>query len=77
MADHLTLTWQGREYEVARREAAEPGSGDTPVWQVTRDGAPVTSFPAQPGDGAGAVRRKVVEWLEGNESRPTLDIGRQ
>ena len=59
--------WDGRE------ALPEPG----PVWQVTRDGAPITSFPAQDSEGAGDVREKVLEWLRANESRPEADVGRQ
>jgi hypothetical protein len=51
----------------------EPG----PVWQVTHQGAPITSFPAQDREGPGEVREKVLEWLRANESRPEADIGRQ
>lgn len=77
MADRATVSWQGDEYEIARRDgpAAEPEPG--PVWQVTREGAPITSFPADPDDGLAEVREKVVAWLEANAARPTTDIGRQ
>ena len=77
MADGVTLSWRGKTYEVARMngEGARPEPG--PVWQVTRGGAPVTSFPADPEDGAGAVREKVIAWLEANASRPATDVGRQ
>ena len=51
----------------------EPG----PVWQVTREGAPVTSFPAHDRDTPGEVREKVLEWLRANQSRPEADVGRQ
>jgi hypothetical protein len=76
MADRVTVFWQGKEYDAVRsdgREAAQPG----PVWQVLRDGAPVTSFAAEPGEGAVAIKEKIVGWLEGNSSRPTQDVGRQ
>jgi len=76
MAERVTVFWQGKEYDAIRsdgRETAQPG----PVWQVLRDGAPVTSFAAQPGEGAIAVKEKIVGWLDGNSSRPTLDVGRQ
>jgi hypothetical protein len=76
MADRVTVFWKGKEYDAVRsdgREAAQPG----PVWQVLHDGAPVTSFAAQPGEGAVAVKEKIVGWLEGNLSRPTQDVGRQ
>jgi hypothetical protein len=73
MADRVTVFWQGKEYDAVRSREAQ----DTPVWQVLRDGAPVTSFPADPAEGAGAVKQKILGWLQGNESRPTLDVGRQ
>ena len=76
MADG-TLSWRGEQYEIVRRDgrAAAPEPG--PVWQVMRDGAPITSFPADPKDGPGEVREKVVAWLEANAGRPTTDVGRQ
>lgn len=77
MADGVTVSWQGDSYAVERKDgrAAAPEPG--PVWQVSRDGAPVTSFPADPADGPGEVKEKVVAWLEANASRPATDIGRQ
>jgi hypothetical protein len=77
MADRVTISWQGKTYEAVRKDGrdAEPEPG--PVWQVTRDGAPITSFQAQDSESAGQVRNKVLEWLEANESRPSLDVGRQ
>jgi hypothetical protein len=77
MADRLAVSWRGREYEVVRREGREAMPEPGPVWQVTRDGAPVTSFPAQQQDGTEEVREKVLGWLRANESRPELDVGRQ
>jgi hypothetical protein len=47
------------------------------VWQVLRDGAPVTTFAAEPGEGAVSVKEKIIGWLEGNSARPALDVGRQ
>jgi hypothetical protein len=76
MAERLTVSWQGREYEVTRRGAEESGEPGA-VWQVLQDGALLTSFPAESGDGAGEVRAKVTGWLESNRSRPVADIGRQ
>ena len=76
MADRVTVFWKGREYDAVKtdgHEAAGPGA----VWQVSQDGAPVTSFAVQPGEGAVAVKEKIVGWLEGNSSRPALDVGRQ
>lgn len=77
MADRLSVSWQGNEYEVVRRDGREALPEPGPVWQVTRDGAPVTSFPAQDREGPEAVREKVLEWLRANESRPEADVGRQ
>jgi hypothetical protein len=77
MADRLSVSWRGAEYEVVRREGREAMPEPGPVWQVTRDGAPITSFPAQEREGPGDVREKVLAWLRGNESRPELDVGRQ
>lgn len=76
MADDVTLSWRGETYEVVRKDDAEAEPEPGPVWQVTRDGAPVTSFPADPDDGPDAVREKVLAWLEANASRPTTDVGR-
>jgi hypothetical protein len=76
MADRVTVFWHGKEYDAVRsngRESSQPNE----VWQVLRDGAPVTSFTANPGEGATAVKEKIIGWLEGNETRPALDVGRQ
>jgi hypothetical protein len=73
MADRVTVFWQGKEYDAVRSREAQA----SPVWQVRRDGAPVTTFPADPDEGAGAVKEKILGWLQGNESRPALDVGRQ
>jgi hypothetical protein len=72
MSDRHTFSHAGQEY-VAERQAG-PG---TPSWQITRAGAPITSFPAGPGDSAESVRRKAIDWLRGNEGRPPADINRQ
>lgn len=77
MADRVQVSWRGKSYEAVRRTGREAHPDPAPVWQVTHDGAPVTSFPAQSDDGDGQVREKVVEWLEANESRPSQDVGRQ
>lgn len=77
MAERLAVSWQGAEYEVVRRDGREAQPEPGPVWQVTRGGAPVTSFPAQDREGPAEVRAKVLEWLRANESRPELDVGRQ
>ena len=73
MTDRVTVFWQGKEYDAVRSREEQA----SPVWQVLRDGAPVTSFPADPAEGAGAVKEKILGWLQGNESRPALDVGRQ
>jgi len=73
MADRVTVFWQGKEYDAVRSRGAQT----SPVWQVLRDGAPVTTFAADPSESAGAVKEKILGWLQGNESRPALDVGRQ
>jgi hypothetical protein len=75
MAERVTVFWQGKEYD-AVRSGARDGQPAT-SWQVLRDGAPVTSFPANAGEGASAIKEKIIGWLEGNESRPVADVGRQ
>ncbi|CAN5793531.1 hypothetical protein BH24GEM1_BH24GEM1_03140 [soil metagenome] len=77
MADRVAVSWNGQEYEAVRKEGAEAVQTPEPVWQVTREGAPITSFAAQPREGPDQVREKIVEWLKANESRPPLDVGRQ
>ncbi len=77
MADRVMVSWRGRDYEAVRKDGREARPEPGPVWQVTHEGAPITSFPAGSGDGAGEVRTKVVEWLEANEPRPSADVGRQ
>lgn len=77
MVERLAVSWRGAEYEVVRRDGAEAMPEPGPVWQVTQDGAPVTSFPAGVGDRPEDVREKVLAWLRANESRPELDVGRQ
>ena len=77
MAERLTVLWQGSEYEVVRRDGREALPDPGPVWQVTRDGAPVTSFPATDRESSDTVREKVLGWLRANQSRPELDVGRQ
>lgn len=77
MAERLSVSWQGSEYEVVRRDGREALPEPGPVWQVTRDGAPITSFPALDRESPGDVREKVIEWLRANQSRPEADVGRQ
>jgi hypothetical protein len=74
MADRVTVFWQGKEYDAVRSGSDAQAS---PVWQVLRDGSPVTSFPANPGEAAAVVKNKIIGWLEGNEARPVADVGRQ
>jgi hypothetical protein len=47
------------------------------VWQLLHDGAPLTTFTADPGEAAGSVKEKILGWLEANRSRPAMDVGRQ
>jgi len=75
MADRVTVFWQGKEYDAVRSGARETQAA--PTWEVLRDGSPVTSFPANPGEGATSVKEKIIGWLEGNEARPAADVGRQ
>jgi hypothetical protein len=76
MAGAVTVSWQGRHYQVERRERGESGEPGA-VWHLAQDGAPLTSFPADPHEDESAVREKAKAWLEGNLSRPPSDIGRQ
>jgi hypothetical protein len=75
MANRVTVWWQGEEYDAVRRNNPDSASG--PVWEVLHDGAPVTSFAAEPDEAAGSVREKILGWLEANRSRPAMDVGRQ
>jgi hypothetical protein len=77
MAERLAVSWRGEDYEVVRRDGEEAMPEPGPVWQVTRGGAPITSFPARDRESPDAVREKVLEWLRANESRSELDVGRQ
>jgi hypothetical protein len=77
MANRVTLWWEGEEYDAVRQEEPGAAAGAGPVWQLLREGAPLTSFTADPSEGAGAVKQKILEWLEANRSRPALDVGRQ
>jgi hypothetical protein len=76
MADRVTVFWEGKEYDAVRKDGPEAADRG-PMWHVLRDGAPVTTFAAKPGEGAVAVKEKIVGWLQGNSSRPALDVGRQ
>jgi hypothetical protein len=77
MANRVTVWWEGQEYDAVRQDGSDNGSGPGSVWQLLHQGAPVTSFSADPADSAGAVKEKILEWLEGNRSRPAMDVGRQ
>jgi hypothetical protein len=77
MANRVTVWWQGEEYDAVRQEADEVGAGTGFVWQLLHRGAPVTSFASESGEAAGAIKEKILEWLEANRSRPALDVGRQ
>ena len=77
MAERMTVSWQGRTYEVARQTGREAAPDRGSVWQVTHDGAPITSFPAEDAEGSDGLREKVVGWLEANAGRPAGDVGRQ
>jgi hypothetical protein len=74
MANRVTVWWQGEEYDAVRQSDGEASS---PVWRLQHEGAPVSSFAAEPGESAGTVKGKILEWLEANRSRPALDVGRQ
>jgi len=73
MANRVTVWWQGEEYDAVRKNGPE----SDPVWEVLHEGAPVTSFSAEPDEAAGSVREKILGWLEANRSRPAMDVGRQ
>jgi hypothetical protein len=77
MANRVTVWWQGQEYDAVRQEGDEAGAGAGYIWQLLHDGAPVTSFPSEPGEAAGSVKEKILEWLDANRSRPAMDVGRQ
>ncbi|MBA3344834.1 MAG: hypothetical protein H0T44_05955 [Gemmatimonadales bacterium] len=77
MADRLTVTYQGKEFDAVQKSGQEAGSGPGKVWEVTRDGAPITSFPADGADDREAIKEKVLAWLAANEGRPAADVGRQ
>jgi hypothetical protein len=77
MANRVTVWWQGQEYDAVRQDRPDAGTGPGSVWQLLHEGAPVTSFSAEPAESAGAVKDKILEWLEGNRSRPAMDVGRQ
>ena len=77
MANRVTVWWQGEEYDAVRQNgvAAEANTGST--WQVLHDGAALTSCAAEPGEAPASVKEKILGWLEANQSRPAMDVGRQ
>lgn len=77
MANRVTVWWQGEEYDAVRRQGRDAAPDRGPVWQLLHDGAPVTSFAAEPDESAGAVKQKILGWLEANRTRPAMDVGRQ
>jgi hypothetical protein len=77
MANRVTVWWQGEEYDAVRKQGEEAASATTPLWQLLHEGAPLTSFTAEPGESPGSVKEKILGWLEANRSRPALDVGRQ
>jgi hypothetical protein len=77
MANRVTVWWHGEEYDAVRWQDDDGSSGPGPMWQLQHDGAPLTSFAADPGESAGAVKEKILGWLEANRSRPAMDVGRQ
>jgi hypothetical protein len=77
MANRVTVWWQGEEYDAVRRNGSDSTAAPAPVWEVLHDGAPLTSFVAEPDEPAGSVREKILGWLEANRSRPAMDVGRQ
>jgi hypothetical protein len=77
MANRVTVWWQGEEYDAVRRQGEEASSPNGAEWQLLHEGAPLTSFTSEPGESAGAVKEKIVGWLEANRSRPAMDVGRQ
>jgi hypothetical protein len=77
MANRVTVWWQGEEYDAVRRQGRDAAPDPGPVWQLLHAGAPVTSFAAEPDESAGAVKDKILGWLEANRIRPAMDVGRQ
>lgn len=76
MSDRMTVSWKGDEYEVVRKTTRKQAPHG-PVWRVRRNGALITSFPANPADTPAEVKEKVVGWLRGYQARPVHDVDRQ
>jgi hypothetical protein len=66
MTRRITVAFRGIEYRVDLRDTPDP-NGDTAgagkAWQVTRDGALLTTFPYDRAENEAAVRAKVLDWL--------------
>ena len=77
MANRVTVWWQGEEYDAVKRDGVDAGSTSGSTWQLLHEGAPLTTFAAEAGEAAAAVKEKIVGWLEANRSRPAMDVGRQ
>ncbi|HEY3012990.1 MAG TPA: hypothetical protein VGJ36_09600 [Gemmatimonadales bacterium] len=77
MANRVTVWWQGEEYDAVRKDGRDAFPAPGPVWQLLHDGAPVTSFAAEPDERAVSVKEKILSWLEANRARPAMDVGRQ
>ena len=77
MANRVTVWWQGEEYDAVKRDGVDAGSNSGSTWQLLHEGAPLTTFAAEAGEAAVAVKEKILGWLEANRSRPAMDVGRQ
>jgi hypothetical protein len=75
MANRVTVWWQGEEYDAVRQNGVAGETGST--WQLLHEGAPLTSFAAEPAEAPASVKEKILGWLEANRSRPAVDVGRQ
>lgn len=81
MPDSQTVRHGGVTYEIERHPGGHvtpgaPATGGTEVWELTRGGATVTSFPVSADDTDASIREKVMGWLRANQDRPATDIGR-
>jgi hypothetical protein len=75
MANRVTVWWQGEEYDAVRQNGVAAETGST--WQLLHEGAPLTSFAAEPAEAPASVKEKILGWLEANRSRPAVEVGRQ
>jgi hypothetical protein len=75
MANRVTVWGQGEEYDAVRQNGVAAETGST--WQLLHEGAPLTSFAAEPAEAPASVKEKILGWLEANRSRPAVDVGRQ